>query len=173
MPESVPGMHCPTVPFPGSGTVGQSAPAIGRSGTTPETIIGTPRLKALEKLALLRDRQRDSERDSGQVPSVPGVPLPGQNAGLSGTIPTPVPNTGRRVVEIIASASLDLGTLPSGPCLDCGGRRYSRLSVLSEGRPGPWTCQRCVPPDPADWIDGCALPVGQIEDLDAPLRSTR
>lgn len=47
---------------------------------------------------------------------------------------------------------------PSAPCPDCGTGFWCRLSVLSGG-PGPWRCERCVPPDPAHWIDACALRV--------------
>jgi hypothetical protein len=46
---------------------------------------------------------------------------------------------------------------PSAPCRDCGGGLWWRLSVLS-GRPGPWSCERCIPPDPAGWRDACSIP---------------
>ena len=49
---------------------------------------------------------------------------------------------------------------PSTPCPDCGSGHWWRLSVLSGG-PGPWRCMRCVPADPEDWIDGCAVPIGR------------
>ncbi len=56
----------------------------------------------------------------------------------------------------------DLGELPACPCPRCGRGTYWRQSVLSGG-PGSWQCQRCVRPDPGDWIDGCALPVGTAD----------
>jgi len=46
---------------------------------------------------------------------------------------------------------------PRAPCPSCGAGLWWRLSILSGG-PGPWTCKRCAPPDPADWLDGCAVP---------------
>ena len=55
---------------------------------------------------------------------------------------------------------VDLGELPAGPCPVCGGGQWWRLSVLSGG-PGRWRCERCMPPDPAHWIDGCAVPSGE------------
>jgi hypothetical protein len=54
-------------------------------------------------------------------------------------------------------AITDLGELPAGPCPNCGPGVWWRMSVLSGG-PGPWHCKRCVPPCPADWIDGSAVP---------------
>jgi hypothetical protein len=64
----------------------------------------------------------------------------------------------REAIARALAAPADLGELPSGRCSVCCGGSYWRLSVLSGG-PGPWRCMRCVPPDPADWIDGCAVPI--------------
>ena len=47
--------------------------------------------------------------------------------------------------------------LPDSPCRLCGLGAWWRLSVLSGG-PGPWHCERCEPPNPQDWLDGCAVP---------------
>ena len=47
--------------------------------------------------------------------------------------------------------------LPDSPCRPCGLGVWWRLSVLSGG-PGPWHCERCEPPNPEDWLDGCAVP---------------
>jgi hypothetical protein len=51
-----------------------------------------------------------------------------------------------------------LDNLPSEACPACGTGLWWRVSVMSGG-PGPWRCMQCAPPDPADWIDGCAVPV--------------
>jgi hypothetical protein len=64
----------------------------------------------------------------------------------------------REAIARVLAAPADLGELPSGRCSVCGGGSYWRLSVLSGG-PGPWRCMRCVPPDAADWVDGCAVPI--------------
>ncbi len=52
-----------------------------------------------------------------------------------------------------------LDNLPSEACPGCGTGVWWRVSVMSGG-PGSWRCMQCLPPDPADWIDGCAVPVG-------------
>lgn len=54
--------------------------------------------------------------------------------------------------------NLCLDNLPSEACPACGIGLWWRLSGLSGG-PGPWCCKQCVPPDAADWIDGCAVPI--------------
>lgn len=61
-------------------------------------------------------------------------------------------------IALALTGPVDLGALPTGQCPGCGGWIYWRLSVLSGG-PGPWHCERCIPPDPADWIDGSAVSV--------------
>jgi hypothetical protein len=62
------------------------------------------------------------------------------------------------IARALAGGS-DPGELPGGPCPGCGGGTFWRASSLSGG-PGPWHCERCAPPDPAEWIDGCAVPSG-------------
>lgn len=80
--------------------------------------------------------------------------------------PTPLPADllaeARQHRDAIARAladPADVEVLPAGRCGRCGGGPWWRLSALSGG-PGPWHCERCIPPDPADWIDGCAVPPG-------------
>jgi hypothetical protein len=48
--------NCPTVPPPGIGTAGQSVSEMDKGGTQAGTATVTARMKALEKLAFLRDR---------------------------------------------------------------------------------------------------------------------
>ena len=73
----------------------------------------------------------------------------------------------RDAIAHALAGGADPGELPAGPCPGCGGRTFWRASALSGG-PGPWHCVRCIPPDPADWIDGCAVPAGR--DGDASMR---
>ena len=46
---------------------------------------------------------------------------------------------------------------PAGPCPACRSLVWWRLAAPSGG-PGPWMCERCTPPNSADWIDGAAVP---------------
>jgi hypothetical protein len=62
-----------------------------------------------------------------------------------------------RSSSAVAPAPVLSRDAPSAPCWDCGGGLWWRLSVLS-GRPGPWSCERCIPPDPAGWRDACSIP---------------
>jgi hypothetical protein len=61
-----------------------------------------------------------------------------------------------------SSGNVCLDNLPSEACPACGTGLWWRVSVTSGG-PGPWRCMRCVPPDPADWIDGCAVPITRAD----------
>jgi hypothetical protein len=149
MHELISKPNCPTVPPPGIGTAGQSVSEMDKGGTQAGTATVTARMKALEKLAFLRDRQRDKGWDNGDERPVPTVPPTSSRRDASGTV------TG-------VSAALDLGVLPTRPCSDCGGDVWWRLSILSDG-PGPWHCERCQPPDPDVWRDACACPVTEVQ----------
>ena len=59
-------------------------------------------------------------------------------------------------MRLTATAAIDLGALPSGPCPGCGGGLWWRVSVLSSG-PNPWRCRRCEWPNRAAWLDGHAV----------------
>lgn len=56
---------------------------------------------------------------------------------------------------------IDLGSLPAGPCLECGNGLWWRLSSFEPDGPGPWQCQRCQLPDPTAWRDACCFPDGR------------
>ena len=83
----------------------------------------------------------------------------------------PMPNLGgltapaneRGMLPLTATAAIDLGALPSGPCPVWGGGLWWRVSVLSGG-PNPWLCRRCEWPNPgmARWACswGCGLTSG-------------
>ena len=133
----------------GIGTAGQSVSGTDKGGTRAGTATVPARMKAPEKLAFLRDRQRDKGWDNGDERPVPTVPPTSSRWDASGTV------TG-------VSAALDLGVLPTRPCSDCGGDVWWRLSMLSDG-PGPWRCERCQPPDPDQWRDACACPVTEVQ----------
>jgi hypothetical protein len=156
MPESVPEVDCPTVPDPRNGTAGQCRSATNSGaterGTADGTVNGTVSLKALAKRLLERDTQRDSnekhEGKSGCIPTFLTVPL---SEGVE---------MGQRD-SLRECPALDLGARPQARCPGCGTGVWWRLSVLSGG-PGPWTCIGCTPPDPANWIDGCAVPIGHV-----------
>ena len=66
------------------------------------------------------------------------------------------PANEREMMPLTATAAIDLGALPSGPCPGCGGGLWWRVSVLSGG-PNPWLCRRCEWPNPAAWLDGHAV----------------
>jgi hypothetical protein len=75
-------------------------------------------------------------------------------------VPTAI--AGQPVVSSCApegEASVELGTLPAAPCTVCGFGLWWRTSVLSGG-PGPWTCWQCSRPNPIDWLDAIAFPMG-------------
>jgi hypothetical protein len=160
MADSVAATDYPAVPLAGNGTAGQINPATMPTGTACRTSIGTARLKALEKLATLRDRQRDKGRDNVTDGAATLPHRTDARHGGDGTVSAPAPNAGRTN----PSAFLDLAELPAGPCPACGGSLWWRLSVLSGG-PGPWCCGRCIPPDPVDWLDGHAVPVGPSKPI--------
>jgi hypothetical protein len=61
------------------------------------------------------------------------------------------------VVDAVLAPALPPDGSPTGPCPACGARLYWRASIMSGG-PGPWTCQKCAPPEPELWIDACGLP---------------
>jgi hypothetical protein len=84
MRETVTATHCPTVPLPGRGTVGQSISATDESGTPSGTASGTASLKALAKLVLQRDRGWDKQRDSSFDLSREAVPFVGLSPGTVG-----------------------------------------------------------------------------------------
>ena len=67
------------------------------------------------------------------------------------------PANEREMMPLTATAAIDLGALPSGPCPGWGGGLWWRVSVLSGG-PNPWLCRRCEWPNPAAWLEG--HPVG-------------
>lgn len=154
MDKHVAVVYCPAVPTPHNGTAGQceagtnSSPA--ESGTASGTVGGTVSLKALAQRLLERDIARDSnENRQGRIglkPEVSGVP------------PSSRLKMGQRD-SLPGCHALDLGTLPEAACLSCGTDIWWRLSVLSGG-PSPWRCIGCTPPDPVDWIDGYAIPIG-------------
>jgi hypothetical protein len=148
MREPVSNPDCPAVPLPGNGTAGQSGLETTAAGTVAGTDIDTVRKIALQKLAFLRDRQRDKGWDNGDERSFPTVPPTSPERDGGGTV------TG-------SPAALDLGVLPTRPCSDCGGEAWWRLSMLPDG-PGPWRCERCQPPDPDLWRDACACPVPEV-----------
>jgi hypothetical protein len=66
------------------------------------------------------------------------------------TVPAPA------VVPPTQPIDASLGDLPSAPCPACRTVLWWRMSAMSRG-PGPWCCLRCARPDPADWIDACAI----------------
>jgi hypothetical protein len=115
-PEPVSTPHCPAVPHPADGTAGQSRPGTTPAGTVGGTDSDTVRKIALQKLAFLRDRQRDKGWDNGDRWPVPTVPPTSPERDASGTV------TG-------SPAALDLGVLPTRPCSDCGGKVWWRPCV--------------------------------------------
>jgi len=168
MPESVAAMDCPAVPPRGNGTAGQINPAPKPTGTPCGTSAGTARLQALEKLALLRDRQRDRGRDNAPNGSAALSRRPVSQQARGGTVSATVPNPVPPCKSAACLSPLDLGELPANPCPACGAGLWWRVSMLAGG-PGPWHCERCIPPDPADWIDGCAVPLGTFPACAAAL----
>jgi hypothetical protein len=67
MPEIVAERDCPTVPAPSTGTVGQSATGTIKPGTASGTQPGRASLKALARIALERDKARDTG-GTGAIP---------------------------------------------------------------------------------------------------------
>lgn len=88
--------HCPTVPFPHAGTVGQHGTDYPRSGTPSGTEAGTVSLKSLAALVLARDTGRDRQRDT------PAATCPTYLAGAAATVGHPAP----------LAATLDLSGVP-------------------------------------------------------------
>lgn len=78
--------HCPAVPPLGSGTQGQSALATKAGEIAGGTEAGTLALKALARRVLLRDRRRDSVRDSAATAPTTTVSLTTLISGPSGTL---------------------------------------------------------------------------------------
>jgi hypothetical protein len=78
--------NCPTVPPPGIGTVGQSVSGTDKGGTRAGTATVPARMKALKKLAFLRDRQRDKRWDNGDERPVPTVPPTSPERDRGGTV---------------------------------------------------------------------------------------
>ncbi len=159
MPESVAALDCPTVPSCGNGTAGQPASRTNKSGTARGTSAGTARLKALEKLALLRDRQQDRGWDNATDDTSALSHRPESRRDSGGTVSAPVPC--RVPPGQPAERALGLGALPAGPCSDCGGGLWWCVSVLSAG-PGPGrlprSCQagRCGGGGAGRWSGGGA-----------------
>jgi len=65
---------------------------------------------------------------------------------------------GTRSTREIGNPREDVGASPATACPGCGLGVWWRVPALSGG-PGPWRCERCSPPDPADWIDASAVPI--------------
>jgi hypothetical protein len=54
----------------------------------------------------------------------------------------------------------EIRELPGSPCHACWRGLWWRTSGLFGGH-GVWRCIQCDPPNPTDWIDGCAVPAGK------------
>jgi hypothetical protein len=110
--------HCPAVPRPQNGTVGQSTNATDLGGTKSGTASRTPSLKALALQVLARDKGRDSARDSGSTGGIPAVRRAGHADGGKRDSPGAVPQRWpprpapepRTPAEVLAR----VGTWPEG-----------------------------------------------------------
>ena len=162
MAEILPKPNCPTVPLPGTGTVGHSTTTMNMAGTVGGTDSETLRLTALRKLAFLRDRERDAGRNNQDNGPVPTVRPSSSQRDTSGTVASAVAVQALAPILSVHRGTspipppIDLSVLPTVPCGTCGGCLWWRVSVLSGG-PGPWRCERCERPDPAVWQDGHAI----------------
>jgi len=97
------------------------------TGTPGGTDNETLRLRALRKLTILQDRERENGRDNRDNRPVPTVLPTSSRRDASGTV---APAFSAHHVSSPIPPPINLAALPFGPCESCRGRIWWRLSVF-------------------------------------------